>query len=99
SPGAPDDSDYFVWALLNNGYQPTALTDVVALNVAGQQTASGSWHVGDISRSPLQESDIGRTARSLLILEKFGPPALKAQMAARIEHARAYLSAAKAVTN
>jgi squalene cyclase len=55
--------------------------------------------VGDVSRSPIQEGDIARTARSLRALQLYGPPALKPDFEKRIGRARDWLLDARPATN
>jgi ankyrin repeat protein len=97
--GSPDGQGYAAWALNLAGYAPNSITDVVAANVAAQQKQAGNWHVGDISRSPIQESDFARTARSLRLLQVYGPPARKAEFDGRIARARDWLARSAPVTN
>jgi ankyrin repeat protein len=97
--GSPDGEGYGAWALNLAGYAPNAITDVVAVHTAAQQRQAGNWHVGDISRSPIQESDFARTARSLRILQVYGPPARKAEFDRRVARARNWLSQSAPFTN
>lgn len=96
--GAPDGEAYAAWALSLSGFAPRPLTDVVAAHIAMQQLHSGNWHVGDISRSPLQEGDIARTARCLRLLQVYGFPGRKAEFEARIARARTWLQSARTDT-
>jgi ankyrin repeat protein len=97
--GSPDGEGYGAWALSLTGYAPSAVTDVIAVHTAAQQQQAGNWHVGDISRAPLQESDFARTARSLRLLQVYGPPARKAEFDRRIARAREWLAKSTPVTN
>jgi len=97
--GAPDGESYALMALAQAHYPPNALTDTVAVHIASMQRRAGNWHVGDASRSPIQESDIARTARCLRGLQVYGPPGRKADFDRRIAAARNWLAAAKAYTN
>ncbi len=90
--GSPDDDAYFAWAWESGGRAPTVITDTVAVRVASQQKQAGNWHVGDVSRSPVQEGDFARTARLLRLLQLYGPPARKAEFERRIERARDWLA-------
>ena len=74
-------------------------TDTVAVHTAAMQRQAGNWHVGDVSRAPIQESEIARTARGMRTLQVYGPPALKAEFAQRIERARDFILEAHAKTN
>jgi ankyrin repeat protein len=93
--GSPDDDAYFGWAWESGGRAPSTVTDAVAVRVALQQRLAGNWHVGDVSRSPLQEGDFARTARLLRFLQLYGPPARKAEFQQRIERARDWLARSK----
>jgi ankyrin repeat protein len=98
--GSPDGEGYAAWALNLAGYHPpNSITDVVAVHIAAQQRQAGNWHVGDISRSPIQESDFARTARSLRILRVYGPPARKAEFDQRVARARDWLAQSAPFTN
>lgn len=97
--GSPDGEGYGAWALSLAGYAPNSVTDVVAVHTAAQQQQAGNWHVGDISRAPIQESDFARTARSLRLLQVYGPPARKAEFDRRIARARDWLAQSTPVTN
>jgi hypothetical protein len=97
--GSPDGEGYAAWALNLAGYAPNAITDVVAVHTAAPQRQAGNWHVGDISRSPIQESDFARTARSLRILQVYGPPARKLEFDRRIARARDWLAQSAPFTN
>jgi hypothetical protein len=97
--GSPDGEGYAALALSLAGYAPNSITDVVAVHVAGQQRAAGNWHVGDISRAPIQESDLARTARSIRLLQVYGPPARKPEFDVRIARARNWLAKATPVTD
>jgi ankyrin repeat protein len=98
--GSPDGEGYGAWALNLAGYAPpNSITDVVAVHIAAQQRQTGNWHVGDISRSPIQESDFARTARSLRILQVYGPPARKAEFDRRVARARDWLAQSAPFTN
>jgi ankyrin repeat protein len=97
--GAPDGEGYAAWAMNLAGYAPNSITDIVAVHIAAQQQQAGNWHVGDISRAPLQESEFARTARSLRLLQIYGPPARKAEFDERISRARDWLAKSKPLTN
>lgn len=97
--GLADGEGYFLQALAAARYPANAITDTVAVHIAALQHRQGNWHVGDVSRSPIQESDIARTARSLRALQLYGPPALKPEFESRIGLARDWLLEARCVTN
>jgi hypothetical protein len=97
--GLADGEGYFLQALAASRYPASAITDTVARHIAALQHRQGNWHVGDASRSPIQEGDIARTARSLRALQLYGPPALKPEFEKRIGRARDWLRDAKPATN
>ncbi len=97
--GLADPEGYAAWVLGMSGYAPTPLTETVAIHVAALQHQDGRWHVGDASRSPIQESDIARTARAIYVLRKYAPAGRRAEFDARIGRAAAWLADALAVTN
>jgi ankyrin repeat protein len=97
--GGSDGEGYSMLALAAAGYAPDAMTDTVAVHTAAMQRQAGNWHVGDVSRSPIQESEIARTARGMRTLQVYGPPALQAEFAPRIERARDFIVEAHAKTN
>lgn len=96
--GLGDGPGYSMLALAAGGYAPDEMTDVIAIHTAALQHRDGRWHVGDASRSPIQESEIARTARAMRTLQLFASPALKSEFDARIARAREWLLAARAKT-
>ena len=48
--------------LAANNHPADRLTDTFVANIAAQQRADGSWHVGAAARPPAEEGDIFRTA-------------------------------------
>jgi hypothetical protein len=97
--GLADGEAYAGWALSLNRHPADQVTDTVAVHVAALQHRDGRWHVGDASRSPLQESDIARTARCLYTLEKYAPAGRRIAFAERIVRGRDWLAHARPVTN
>jgi hypothetical protein len=85
-------------ALAGAGHGRDEVTDAIAIHTAALQHADGRWHVGDASRSPIQESEIARTARGMRVLQLYAAPAMKAEFEARIGRAREWLAAAHAKT-
>jgi ankyrin repeat protein len=97
--GGADGQGYSMLALAGSGYEADATTDTIAVHTAAMQRRAGNWHVGDVSRSPIQESDIARTVRGMRTLQLYATPALQAEFDARIGRAREWLVAAHAKTN
>jgi ankyrin repeat protein len=99
-PGGGNDGEgYDAIAMHAAGYKPDAITDALAVHTAMMQHRAGYWHVGDASRSPIQESEIARTARGMRMLQLYGPPALKAEFDVKIARARDWVLEAHAKTN
>jgi hypothetical protein len=92
--GLSDGPSYMLLAMAENGYEADGVTDTLAVHTAMLQRRAGNWHVGDASRSPIQESEIARTARGMRVLQLYGPPALKPEFAKRIARARDWIAAA-----
>jgi N-acyl-D-amino-acid deacylase len=99
APGGADMVSYSMLGMAAANYPPDAVTDAMAANLAASQAGNGSWHFGGISRAPMEESDISRTAMSLHSLQIYGPPGRKAEFDARIERAKAWLMTAKPRNN
>jgi ankyrin repeat protein len=97
--GLADGECYVTEAFAADRYAVDAVTDLVAVHIASLQHAAGNWHVGDASRSPIQEGDIARTARCLHALVVYAPPARKTEFTQRVDRARAWLEAARPATN
>jgi ankyrin repeat protein len=97
--GATDPPAYFLLALAAAHFPANAITDTLAGYVAGGQRRDGTWRIGGISRSPIQEGVIGRTALAVRALQNYGPPARKAEFDKRIARARDWVAAAKPDTN
>jgi ankyrin repeat protein len=86
----------YLFGLAEAGYAPDAITDSAVADLITLQGADGSWTRGlAISRAPIQESNIARTAQAVRILRKYGPPALQIELENRIARARAWLMQAK----
>jgi hypothetical protein len=96
--GATDPPAYFLLALAAARYPADAVTDTLAGYVAGGQRRDGTWRIGGISRSPVQEGVIGRTALAMRALDTYGPPGRKTEFGKRIARARDWLAAAKPAT-
>ncbi|HYL37966.1 MAG TPA: prenyltransferase/squalene oxidase repeat-containing protein, partial [Bryobacteraceae bacterium] len=73
--------------------RPDAVTDTVGAEIASAQLSDGRWHFGGVSRAPINESEIGRTAQALRVLQLYALPGRKAEFEERIARARAWLLA------
>jgi hypothetical protein len=97
--GATDGPTWKLMALASERYPSTPVTDGIVAYVAHYQRPDGSWWFGGISRAPLEEGTLARTAMALRVLQVYGTPGMKAEVDPRIASARTYLASAKAVTN
>jgi hypothetical protein len=78
--------------------QPDAITDAVVAEIASAQLPDGRWHFGGVSRAPINDGEIGRTAQALRVLQLYTLPGRKAEFEERIGRARAWLAASSPVT-
>jgi N-acyl-D-amino-acid deacylase len=96
--GAMEQLAYPLVGLAANNHPADRLTDGMVANIAAQQRADGSWHVGAAARPPAEEGDIFRTAVCLRALKAYGPAGRGPEMTARVAKGREWLEAAKPVT-
>jgi ankyrin repeat protein len=97
-PGAADMTAWSLIGLSMAGHQADATTDAMTANLAAMQRANGSWYSASISRSPIEEGNIGRTVLSLRGLQLYGTPSRKAEFDRRVSRAQAWLMKADART-
>jgi ankyrin repeat protein len=90
-PGASDTLVYSLFGLAALDYPADAITDAMVVNLAAEQQAGGSWSQGGISRSPLEESDLARTAMAVRMLQHYGPAGLRSEFDKRLAKARDFL--------
>jgi ankyrin repeat protein len=90
-PGASDTLAYSLFGLAAVEYPADAMTDAMVANVAQEQQPNGSWGVGGVARSPLEEGMIARTAMGMRMLQHFGPPGLRSEFDKRLAKARDFL--------
>jgi ankyrin repeat protein len=82
----------YLFGLAEAGYPPDAITDSAVTDLISLQSADGSWYRGlAISRPPIQESNITRTAQALRAIRQYGPPARRGEIENRIARARTWL--------
>ena len=98
-PGAPDTVVYSLAGLAAAGHEPDAVTDAMVFDVAAMQRADGTWQFSAISRAPLEEGAVNRTALAIRALQRFGPAGRKAEFDERVARARAWLLATAPRTN
>jgi hypothetical protein len=77
------------------GYRADAITDSLIASLVNSQRADGRWARGPaLPRPPIDDGDIGRTARAIIALATYGSPARAAELHARIARAEAWLETA-----
>jgi squalene cyclase len=87
-------------ALADAGYKPNTVTDSALSYVVSFQHQDGSWGgAAGISRAPMEEGSIARTALCLRDMQVYGTPGMKAELEPRIARARDFLMKAHARTN
>ena len=96
--GAMEQLAYPLVGLASVGYAPDRLTDAMVANIAAEQGAKGSWHVGAAARPPGEEGDIFRTAICIRSLKSYAPPGRKPEMERRVAKAADWLRFQTAVT-
>ena len=74
---------YTLGALAAAGYPPDRATDAMLFNVLAQQRADGQWHVGGVTRPPMEDGDFTRTALGIRAHDRLRPPARAAEMKER----------------
>jgi hypothetical protein len=72
---------------------PDASTDALVHNVIAQQRAAGNWHVGMVSRPPMEDGDFSRTALGIRLLQTYGPEGRKVELQNRVARAARWLAA------
>lgn len=97
-PGASDTLAYSLFGLEAAAHPADAMTDAMVVNLAEKQMPDGSWGVGGVSRSPLEEGMIARTAMAIRMLQHYGPLGLRAEFDKRLAKARDFLLEAQART-
>ncbi|MBI3684751.1 MAG: ankyrin repeat domain-containing protein [Acidobacteria bacterium] len=91
-PGTIDSMLLTAFALSENEVPADLNTDSILFFLAAGQQSSGAWSPGfGISRAPMEERDIMRTAFAVKALQAYGWPARKSEFAGRIARARAWL--------
>jgi ankyrin repeat protein len=81
------------------GVPASPLTDAAVHYIAGNQDRSGGWISAGLSRAPIEESNITRTAIAIKALKEYGWPARQPEFDERISRARAWLLSADPKTN
>ena len=93
--GGADTISYLLLGLAADKYPPDAITDAQAIWLERRQAADGHWPIQTI-RPPIESNDVAVTAISMRALQVFAPPSQRAEYAAAVDRARAWLTAAPA---
>jgi len=97
--GSSDGPTWKLTALAGERYPGSPLTDAIVQYIAYHQRGDGSWWFGGVSRAPLEEGPMARTAMALRLMQVYGTPALQSELEPRIARARNFLASAKAESN
>lgn len=97
--GTTDTATFTALGAMANGVEAGPASDLLAHYIASRQNPDGSWSLHGISRPPMEESDIARTAYAVKVLQHYGWPARRSEFAARMARARAWLESAKPTTS
>ena len=89
-PGGTDTISFMLAGLAASHYPPDAATDALARYLLRRQHDNGSLNV-TTSRPPIESSDIAVTALSIRALQAFAPAPQKAEYAAAVQRAAAWL--------
>lgn len=97
----PGDMDSALYALLEAkmlGMERSPEFEVLSRYVWARQTVGGYWTMRGISRSPIEESDIHRTALAIWLLPDYSDAAAKTNGAPRLKEALRWLQSQPALT-
>jgi hypothetical protein len=92
--GFTGSAAYGLLSLAAEHVPSNVLTDALALGIAEQQHADGSWNVGDIRPPLFDASPIHYTALAIHSLAAYMPPGRRAEADARIARGRQFLQSA-----
>jgi ankyrin repeat protein len=92
--GGANELTYGLLALAEAGVPRTVVTDVAVANLASIQRPDGSWVFLDTRPPQADNSRIHFTAMAIRGLQAYAPPGLRADVAARLVRARAFIRAA-----
>jgi ankyrin repeat protein len=97
--GVPEIIMYQLAGLAAVGHKADRTTDAMVMNVAATQAADGGWHAIGLQQRPGgEDGEIFRTALGIRALKAYGPPALAADMDARVASARRWMVGQPVVT-
>ena len=94
-PGGADTMAYTLVGMAAEKERPENVTDAMVFNLAAEQLANGSWHLGGVARPPMQDGDMFRTAFALRSLQVYGMPTRKREFDERIALAKTWLTATR----
>jgi hypothetical protein len=92
-PGNQDTVGYVLYGLVGAGVPQDASTDALAYYMKGLQQPDGRWRLSTM-RPPIESSEIEVTAVALRALQRYAPPARRAEYAAAVTGATGWLAAA-----
>ncbi len=90
-PGDMDTTEYALFGLAAAHVPADRVTDAIIHNLAAMQKADGNWHMGGVSRPPMEDGDFSRTAMAIRGLLDYGPKGRRAEFAERIKRASDWL--------
>ena len=94
--GTADSALAMLNGMAGYGYSADATVDTFVNYLAGFQMPDGRWSVnGGISRAPMEDADIGRTAFAIRAFKAYGWPARQAEFDERNARAQRWLAQAK----
>lgn len=97
-PGDVDNAMYHLFEAKALNLEPSPDIEINAKYVLTRQLESGAWSMRGISRSPIEEGDIHRTALAIYLLPQTLSPALLAEAKPRIAEATQWISKQRAIT-
>ena len=97
--GTTDTATFTALGAMGNRVEAGPATDLLVHYIASRQNPDGSWSLHGISRPPMEETGIARTAYAVKVLQHYGWPGRQAEFAARIARARVWLESAKPTTS
>ncbi len=91
-PGNQDTVGYVLYGLIGAEVPSDASTDALAYYLRGLQQPDGHWRLAT-SRPPIESSEVEVTAVALRALQRYAPPARRAEYAAAAAAATQWLAA------
>lgn len=96
-PGAIDTTLYALAGMEAAAVEPNQMTDALAVYTFRQMREGAYWTNMGISRSPISEGKLHRTALALRMLNRYLPPAYRAEYEAGLGRTRAWIRRAAPV--